>query len=117
MESNIMNWLRILDNISSSDYVGHETWCIVGCEQHGDFYYCAIGNSVMKPEYVVGCILGYRYGSSVELDEEIYEYIKKVNNADNIDLYIGISNISIEHAIERSLLKVFSCKSKEYGLL
>jgi len=95
-----VNWLRILEEVASSDLCGHETWFIVGCEQHGKFYYCAIGDCSVTPEEVVRLI-----NEEVDKDGNELEKILREKNRYGL-VYIGKSLLNYDDAIREALSKL-----------
>ena len=94
-----VDWLKILEEIASADLIGHETWFVVGYEQHGAFFYCAIGDCTITPEDTVKTICE-------EFDKDSSELEKILLERNRFGLvYIGKSRLSYEDAVREALTK------------
>ena len=44
MKERQTDWLKVLSEFCAGDTFGHESWFVLGVEEHKSFYYCFIGN-------------------------------------------------------------------------
>jgi len=101
METHKTDWLAILSELCIGDVFGHESWFIVGIEQHKEFYYCFIGDCSATEDDGWAKL----YPES-ELAKKLEEE-RKAGKAIKPKIFVGRHHDSLNKAVIRALAEAF----------